>query len=197
MSGIRLENEDISVLVYPERGGKMGSVFSKRKQAEVLYQPRDGYGPLTSGMRFSDADASGFDDVFPSMGERWTDPAAGRSLELPDHGEIWTARMTTDAVRTDSVTMHTEGRCFPYLYEKEILIRENRVRERITVSNLGTAAFPGMWVCHCLMKMEDGMQLRFPEGSERLDYIRCCEWPETIPEVIGECMDGRDGGDPA
>ena len=184
--GIRLENHEISVVVYPERGGKTGSVFSKRKQAEVLYQPRDGYGPLTAGMRFSDADASGFDDVFPSMGETWTDPASGRKMELPDHGEIWTARMAVDAAGRDSVHMHTEGRCFPYLYEKEIRILENRVRERITVTNRGTEAFPGMWVCHCLMRMEEGMRLRFPEGSERLDYIRCCEWPEKIPETIRE-----------
>ena len=50
---------------------KIASIFDPGRHFELLHQPRTGYPPLDPGMPFSEGDASGFDDVFPSMGEQW------------------------------------------------------------------------------------------------------------------------------
>ncbi len=176
MNGIRLKNEYLSVLVYPERGGKTASVSDPRRSFELLYQPREGYPPLRPGMPFSEGDASGFDDVFPSMGEQWH-PDTGSPVSLPDHGEIWTSRMTVEEADAGHVRMRTSGHTFPFLYEKEILLRDNTVRQRVTVTNRGTSACPALWICHCLMRLEPGMRFSFPARSEGIECVPGCSWP--------------------
>ena len=185
INGIRLMNETLSVLVCPERGGKLTSIRDLGSQFELLYQPRNGYPPLRTGMSFSEGDASGFDDVFPSMGEAWQRSLSDSVLKLPDHGEIWTARMDVDAVCDDRVVMHTPGKAFPFRYDKEIRLQGNRVRERITVTNQGTEAFPALWICHCLMRMEPETQFEFPEGSEEIECVPGCSWPPEGKEPEG------------
>lgn len=177
MNEIRLTGGSLSALVLPERGGKLASIREKRSGFELLYQPRGDYAPLRQGMPFSEGDASGFDDVFPSMGEDWFLPASGKTLNLPDHGEIWTAGMEVDEADNRSVRMHTFGKTFPFRYDKEISLRANRVRERITVTNLGEEPFPGIWVCHCLMRLEPDTRFEFPEESGRIECLPGCSWP--------------------
>ena len=186
--GIRLTSDSLSVLIYPERGGKLASIRDRHSLFELLYQPRRNYPPLRPGMPFSEGDASGFDDVFPSMGETWHPSFQDAGIQLPDHGEIWTARMTVDAVCGDRVRMHTFGKAFPYRYDKEILLRENRVLEKITVTNQGAAAFPALWVCHCLLKMEPESRFEFPERSERIECSPRCPWPPAgeIPGMLSD-----------
>lgn len=176
MKEIRLNNGILSVLIYPERGGKMASIFDLRRHFELLYQPRAGYPPLDPGMPFSEGDASGFDDVFPSMGEQWRH-GSGAVIPLPDHGEIWTSRMVVDETGDHSVRMHTFGQIFPLRYEKEICLRENTVLERIIVSNRGSETFPALWVCHCLMKTEPEMRWIFPAESDEIECVPGCSWP--------------------
>ena len=48
-----LENEVLSVRILPGRGGKVASLYSKREQFELLYQPLHGYPALQAGMPFS------------------------------------------------------------------------------------------------------------------------------------------------
>ena len=176
-SEIQLRNEQIRIRILPERGGKIASVYDLHRSFELLYQPAGEYPPLRPGMAFSDGDASGFDDVFPSMGEQWHNPLSGQDQVLPDHGEIWTSRMKVDAVTEKAVRMHAFGRCFPFRYDKELTLLARGVRERITVTSLGKAPFPCLWVCHCLMRYEAGMQFEFPGASETIECVPGCSWP--------------------
>ncbi|MBO7663747.1 MAG: hypothetical protein J6U01_10285 [Clostridia bacterium] len=187
-SEIQLRNEQVRIRILPERGGKIASVFDLRRSFELLYQPAGEYPPLRPGMAFSDGDASGFDDVFPSMGERWRDPVSGQEPVLPDHGEIWTSRMTVDAVTEETVRMHTFGQCFPFRYDKELTLLPRGVRERITVTGLGKDPFPCLWVCHCLMRYEAGMRFEFPEAAEAIECVPGCSWPPegAVPSALSE-----------
>ncbi len=188
MNGIILSSDSLSVLVFPERGGKLASIREKSGGSELLYQSRGDYPPLSPGMPFSEGDASGFDDVFPSMGEECCFSDAGKNLNLPDHGEIWTARMEVDAADDRSVRMHTFGKAFPYRYDKTISLQDNHVRVRIMVTNQGKEPFPGIWVCHCLMRVEPEMRFEFPAESERIECLSGCSWPPDgkSPENLRE-----------
>lgn len=176
-SEIQLRNERVRIRILPERGGKIASVYDLSHAFELLYQPNGEYPPLRPGMAFSDGDASGFDDVFPSMGEKWHDPSVGQDRALPDHGEIWTSSMEVDSVTEKTVRMHTRGQSFPFRYDKELSLLARGVRERITVTGTGKEPFPCLWVCHCLMRAEAGMRFEFPEGSGAIECVPECSWP--------------------
>ena len=119
MNGIRLSSDSLDVLIVPERGGKLASILDRRSGFELLYQPRDGYPPLRHGMPFAEGDASGFDDVFPSMEEFWLNPEDKVRRNLPDHGEIWTAGMAVDRVDGDPVKTGEGMYSFVYLVREE------------------------------------------------------------------------------
>lgn len=115
-------------------------------------------------MPFSEGDASGFDDVFPSMGGeeiRW----GGKTLPMPDHGEVWTLPMEA-AEEKNTLIQTLRGRLLPYRYEKRIWLDGDTVRYAISISNESPYPFPCAWVCHCLMNLEEGAVFSLPwEGQ--------------------------------
>lgn len=162
MDRVTLENDLLRVTVYPNRGGKTGSIYLKGKQFELLEQPRGGvYPPVKPGMPFHESDASGFDDVYPSMGAE-TAEIQGNLMEMPDHGQIWTAPMQA---RLENGVLSLAYACdsLPYHYEKKIYLVENRVCYEYCIHNLSDQPLPGVWVCHCLMRYEEGQTFEFPQ----------------------------------
>ena len=166
-SAIVLENETHRAKLYPQRGGKTGSFVEKASGFELLAQPKNGqYSRLYSGMPFSEGDASGFDDVFPSMGVETVTWGSEKRV-IPDHGEIWTSPMQA-RVQGNTAELWCEGRNFPYVYQKTVILEGETLRYSFQIANRGDRALPCMWVCHCLMRWEDGVHFSFPDGAEEL-----------------------------
>ena len=80
-----LENDVLRVILLPKRGGKTVSILYKPMGFELLSQPKEGYPPLAPGMDFSQGDASGFDDAFPSIDQEIL-MVDGKAVAYPDHG---------------------------------------------------------------------------------------------------------------
>lgn len=147
-----LESDELRLVVMPERGGKLASLIAKRGGGELLFQPPKGvYPPLTQGMRFADGDASGFDDVFPSMGE------PGQY----DHGAIWTTHMH-ERPMAGGVQLACEHGGFHY--EKSIRLIDNEVLLSWRIANMQCKRLCFVWVCHCLWRWSDDMRLFCAEG---------------------------------
>ncbi len=172
-----LENELLSVRILPERGGKIASICSKRERFELLYQPRQGYPPLRAGMPFSAGDASGFDDVFPSMGEAYRGALAEQPLTLPDHGDIWTTAMAVESASRHAATLFAPGTALPYEYRKQIRLEGSTLSLRVHIRNTGHRPLPLVWVCHCLMRLEEDTWFEFPQGCRRIVCLPGCTWP--------------------
>lgn len=163
---ILLENETHLARLYPLRGGKIGSFLHKPSGFELLQPPKDGYPPLSPGMPFDKGDASGFDDVFPSMGgDGWRTKEG--FVPLPDHGEIWTMPMRA---RTEDGAVHLtgEGAALPYAYEKTVRLEGDTLRCSYRIANTGDGPIPAIWVCHCLMRYEPGAWFDFPAECGRM-----------------------------
>ena len=145
MDMIRLDSEALSVTILPERGGKLASIRHAATGSELLAQPPHGYPPLRPGMPFEQGDASGFDDVFPSMGE---DALEGRWREVPDHGIVWTHPMEeTSAPEGWRAFRFCEGE---WDYRKMIWLRGDTIDLRWEIVNRRNAEAACGWVCHCL-----------------------------------------------
>ncbi len=173
----RLENEFLSLLILPGRGGKIASIRDRKRNFELLYQPAGDYPPLSPGMPFSRGDASGFDDVFPSMGERYEGPLREDPLLLPDHGEIWTARMDTEDTSPGKIRLRTRGKRVPYDYTKEIWLEKREIRISIRIRNTGNRVLPLVWVSHGLMRLEEDTRFEFPRGMRGIYCLGGCSWP--------------------
>jgi galactose mutarotase-like enzyme len=158
---ILLENQQLRVIILPGRGGKTASVSRKESSFELLFQPSENpYPPLYPGMPFSSGDASGFDDVFPSMGDELIQ-FGGKAYAIPDHGEIWTLPMEATE-EEDAIILSCGGRLLPYRYEKRILLAGESVLYAISICNTSSYALPCIWVCHCLMNLEEGVTFSLP-----------------------------------
>ncbi len=186
---ITLENDSLIVRILPGRGGKMASLKDRQTGFDVLYRPQGGYPPLEPGMPFDRGDASGFDDVFPSMGESYRGAAWDVPLDLPDHGEVWTSPMDVKSVSRCAAEMHFTGRMLPYAYTKSILLEGRTVHIRIRIRNTGRKDLPLLWVCHCLMRLEEDTVLEFPPGAAQRLYVPgCSDAGPAVPPPEGHTM---------
>ncbi|MBR4503184.1 MAG: hypothetical protein IKP22_15070 [Clostridia bacterium] len=167
MENTVLQSETLSAVFMPRRGGKLASLVYRPAGMQMLAQPPGAYPPLRAGMPFGEGDASGFDDVFPSMGE------AGKEGEwppVPDHGMIWTSPMEAS---------YTEGGLLLHLwadgwdYRKTARLDEDTLRLRWEIRNDASAARPFCWVCHCLWQLDqDTVFLYPPSGREARDVLK-------------------------
>lgn len=166
MNRMILENERISAILLPDRGGKIASIRHRSTGFELLAQPPHGYPGLHPGMPFHLGDASGFDDVFPSMG-----PETHGGLDLPDHGQIWTAPMAAELLGGE-LTLRWENALPGYRYEKRVWLEGDAVNLRWRIHNPSEQPLPAVWICHCLMRAEEGLTFEFPpDAREAVNLI--------------------------
>lgn len=184
MNRITLENDLLTVTVLPERGGKLASIRHRPTGFELLAQPPCGYPPLEPGMPFHLGDASGFDDVFPSMG-----PETSDGIELPDHGQIWSAPMSAE-LSDERVILRRESIRPVYSYEKQVWLEDDAVRLRWRIHNPAAHSLQAVWICHCLMRDEEGLRFEFPpDAREAVNLI-----PGSALGALGQAhrTDGAD-----
>ena len=86
--GIKLENEQLSVIIIPSKGGKAASILYQSNNFELLFQNgTDSMMHNSLGGDFAAGDASGFDDAFPAIEEENV-MVNGVEISYPDHGDL-------------------------------------------------------------------------------------------------------------
>lgn len=164
LTGIFMENEMLKVVVLPGLGGKTASVYHKPKGFELAAQNRDKiYRLPDTGAAFSDYDASGIDDAFPSI-DASEDEWQGRRISYPDHGEIWSGGFSWE-VRDGRLRLSYSSRLFPFSYEKTISLEESSVIYQYRITSPSGIPFPCLWAFHGLVRQEDDMEFFYPDGT--------------------------------
>ncbi|MDF2988329.1 MAG: hypothetical protein K0R50_3839, partial [Eubacterium sp.] len=165
-----LENENLKVIVLPEIGGKIASVFNKPKEFELLFQCKgDAYKKAEIFDDFGEYDASGFDDAFPSIDEGMVQ--VGQSLvRYPNHGEIWTMKFGCDIVG-ERLLLHGNSAILSYSYSKALSLQGDKLLIQYNITNNGYEDIPCLWAMHCLIRCEEDMQLIFPEGTNKIRNV--------------------------
>lgn len=163
---LQLENKRVSAVILPQFGGKITSFVYKDTGFELVAQPTRPYKKPKIGDDFSLFDASGFDDVFPSVlpCEQWID---GRKVTYPDHGEIWTSVFSYKKEK-NRLQLEHKSENLPYHYKKEIFIDENKLCFDYIITNTGNYAFPCIWLFHGLVKYKEDMKLFYPPDTEEI-----------------------------
>ncbi len=186
--GIVLENNNLKAMILPEYGGKITSILHKTKNFELLFQnPKDTFSRSNTYSVFSDFEACGFDDAFPSVDE-CNVIVNGKEIKYPDHGEIWSANFSYE-VKDDRVILSYTSKILPYTYQKIIMLKNNEVCLQWKIKNIGEYEFPCIWTMHSLVNYEEDMKLLIPQGDKILVHSQKNElkWWLNDSVEVGHC----------
>jgi hypothetical protein len=155
--GVRLENQELSVLLLPEKGSDIYELRARHHNLDLLWKTPWGLHPpgFTPGATqaataWLDRYAGGWQELFPNAG----DACSYQGAELGFHGEAsvspWHSTLSKD--QDGSPEVRLELRCcrMPFRLEKRIALAGDRpvlrLWERIT--NEGAEPLPFMWGHH-------------------------------------------------
>lgn len=176
-----LENELLAVTILPELGGKVASFCYKPLDFELAAQSPDGSYRLPEESvhaPFGKYDASGLDDAFPNI-----DAAVweydGRTLDYPDHGEIWSSVFAVEDQDENSVRLVFDSERFGYHYEKTLRLVEDQLILDYRIVNSTDKKLPCIWTFHGLMHYEEDMKLILPEDITEFRNV-------TDSDVLGK-----------
>ncbi|MDF2538950.1 MAG: Uncharacterized protein K0S76_1971 [Herbinix sp.] len=188
VKALRMENSKLSLTILPAQGGKTVSIYHKLKDFELLYvNTSENVSSNQLGNSFSEGDACGFDDAFPSIDEGLV-VIDDNKYHYPDHGEIWTAPMNAYVVTTEEdeeqqeIVLSYGSRILPYHYEKRISLKEETVTYHYHIINTGDFDFPCLWAFHCLVHYEEDMQLIYP--AETKEFFNAMYSPQLKEEGL-------------
>ncbi len=169
----RLESEQLSFTVLPERGAKIASFYHEPTATELLWQPAgDGGGTaadyktaasVAAGIAFDAEQGWGWDEMFPAIHAERFEDESGRRVDVPDHGEVWT--MPWEVLQSSGETSVTLGVTSPsmgYRLRRTTTLRASSVLHEYELENTGEAELPWMWAAHPLFVLRAGSSLQVP-----------------------------------
>ncbi|TDT52023.1 DUF5107 domain-containing protein [Fonticella tunisiensis] len=190
-----LESEVLKVVVLPDIGGKIASIYHKGKDFELLFQNKEKiYRRPELYAAFENYDASGFDDAFPTI-DACRVMYDGKKVLYPDHGEVWTSSFNYK-IEDNRAYLWFKSAILPYEYKKVLELDGDRLLLKYEIINTGKDAFPCIWAMHCLINCHEDMELIFPEGTSEVINVhessRLGEVNKVHSYPVTKDLDGRD-----
>jgi hypothetical protein len=193
IDAITLESDLLQVQFLPKHGGKMASFVYKETAREFLVQaPELSYKALQFAGKYTDAECSGFDDMFPTIDSMTYSDYPWQGVEMADHGEVCGLPWEVE-IGADDLLMSVYGVRFPYKLEKRIRFESEHVlRIDYRAINLSPFDFDFLWAAHPMIDTRDGVEILVPyEGQQEARCIFSSDpqlgaygdlltWPETL-----------------
>ncbi|HJC23755.1 MAG TPA: DUF5107 domain-containing protein [Candidatus Eisenbergiella merdavium] len=168
---IVLENEKLSAEILPQLGGKLSSVYWKPQGFELAAPNTRGIYRLPGeDADFSEFDASGLDDAFPSI-DGASVRREGKTVNYPDHGEIWSHPFAVLSGSRTEAALEWESSRFEYRYEKRVRLEDDSLLLDWKITNVSDTALPCIWTFHGLMRYEEDMRLILPSDLTRFRNV--------------------------
>ncbi len=170
---LKLSNALVSLTLLPELGGKINSIRDLQSEREWLWtNKRLPYRKLPYGTSYvQHADVGGWDECFPTVAACAYPLEPWRSLQLPDHGEIWpqewSVKVETNTSQVIRVCTEVQGIALPYLFQRTISLTADApiVRFDYTIKSLASFPLAFIWSAHPLFAIEAGMRILLPEDT--------------------------------
>lgn len=190
---VRVENDVLSLDVWPQIGGKVSSIIDKADKFELLFNyPSE----LPSGSQYDRPYGSGWyagwDECFPAVG---MGPYTGHPYDgiiIPDHGELW--GIPTTAVPTkNGITTVWHGLRFGYRLTRKLYLEDASLVAEYTLINLAPFEFRFVWALHALMSMISPVEIDLAgvagaafvmsHDAEGKNHRQEFTWPSLEPGV--------------
>ena len=161
-NAVFLKNDVMRVCFLPEDGGKIASLVDCRSQREFLVQGKsDRYLPLVFGHDYVESDCSGFDDLFPTVDEGYSECPPWNGVPLADHGEVC-ALPWHCIVRQDRIELSVHGVRFPYRLYKTACFQDGALRIDYRCDNLSGFDMDVLWAAHLMVRAEERGRILSP-----------------------------------
>jgi galactose mutarotase-like enzyme len=160
-----LENDAMRAVIVPEQGAKIASIYDKRAGHEWLIRPTETPIRLAPyAAPYPDYDMNSWDEMFPTIvAVQYPVPGRYYGVSLPDHGEVWAMRWTTESADNSKVTLSVEGRALPYRLVRSATLEDPAtLRLRYRATNTGSEAFAYLWTSHPLYAVDEQTEIMLP-----------------------------------
>lgn len=188
----QVQNDLLTAVILPEHGGKVASLVYRPRSWELLFQNPNGvFRKAQRGDAFSDYEACGFDDAFPTV-DACQVQIGDRTVLYPDHGEVWSAAFAAKPTDT-MLVLRWQSSELGYVYEKRLSLEKDRLVCRYHIHNPGRVALPALWVCHCLVHCEPDMRILMPPEVKQVENTFTGRWlgqagaKLNYPKAKGPC----------
>ncbi len=149
---LTLESAELKLVFEPEQGGKWRSLRDRRSGREWFWRnPHLGVSPIRYGDSFiAQHDTGGWDEIFPSVA-----PCG----KVPDHGDLVHLPWQVDEQSDTRLAMSLQGRCFPFRFERTVVLDGASIRCDYRLKNTGEQPFPWLWCAHPLLPLSPDLRL--------------------------------------
>jgi hypothetical protein len=151
------ENDATRIVILPEYGGKIASLFDKRVNREWLLPPSgDLRRTSLAGRNFVECELFGWDECAPTINSCYIE-----GIYLGDHGDLWNQRWLIKDISLNSSVLSSRGRSLPF----ELLRRVDLTGRLITISYKVAAKdveIPFLWAAHPQFIMTDLKEMLLP-----------------------------------
>lgn len=189
MEKIILENEFLKLKIFPDYGGKISSIYDKKRKKELLFQAKEELKQPKYGAAFSEYDSSGFDECFPTIDSCIYPEGERKGVVVPDHGEVWT--LPWKAQKNDyEIRLEVKSKVMDYTLSKKVKLVENKILIDYTLINTGIDSMGYIWAPHILFNCDEFTKVVVPKELDRvislekssthLEHMREYSYPITV-----------------
>jgi galactose mutarotase-like enzyme len=168
---IRLENEDLSVLVVPEIGGRIVSLVDQRSGRDWTMPGSPPDPDLADSWAreevvFGGRESFGWDECLPTVAP-CPDPLHTAASLLRDHGDQWGRPATVVDAPGNALDVAWSGSRWPYRFSRRLSLEPGAsLLAAYTLTNQSDRALPFLWSIHPTFRLEPGTVIELPGVSE-------------------------------
>ena len=183
---LALESEGLRVVIVPNLGAKIVSLFDKQNQREWLVPPIRPVQQTVYGADFVSQDMSGWDEMLPTIVAcDWN------GTHLPDHGEVWSIPWQVEE-DNEALSLSVDGVALPYHFTRSAaLTAPATLSLRYSLANTGQKSFPYLWAAHPQFAVDANTRIVLPPEVTHLVNViakdpvwgqagESCEWPVAV-----------------
>jgi galactose mutarotase-like enzyme len=166
LPALALEDSALRLVIVPEMGAKIVSIFDKRHNHEWLVGPIRPPKPVPYASDFGQADMAGWDEMFPTI-DACPYPGAGpyAGAPLPDHGEVWPLPWRMESASPNGLQYSIQGRSLPYTLRRNATLPEpGLIHLDYTLENTGPAPFDYLYAAHPQFSADTTTRILLPEN---------------------------------
>lgn len=173
-----VESASLSVVVAPSVGGKVISILHGPSGYEFLWRDADRpLGRHAAGTEYDPNFYGGIDELLPN-----DLPETICGIDLPDHGELWTASLDhriEEGKLTVSGKLPRSG--LEYRRTMALADDEPRIDFRYRIVNTRDEPFPLLWKLHAALQICPGDRIICPAAKAKAVDLEYSRWQSTEP----------------
>ena len=185
---LALESEALRVVVTPEVGAKIVSLYDRRAGREWLVTP-DQTGAVPPnlfrawpyGTEYNANQCGGWDEMIPTiLACPYPAEGANHGKQLPDHGEAWTLPWQEIGSSEAEIALELSGQALPYRLRRTLSVDRDTLALAYTLENEGDEPLAYLWAAHPQFACDPGATIILPDDVTEVVNVLPLEWGPGI-----------------